>query len=71
MESRAKGSIEVWYDKVRGRFHQHIYMQLLHAQITKIVKKTDDLIALFTLLGLAHAKAVRKMLLQLTLGGVR
>ncbi len=34
----------------RGRFHQHVYEQLLHAQIPKAQTGTDDLTVFFPLL---------------------
>ena len=48
-----------------GRFHQHIYAQLLCTQIPK-AQKADWIYCLFALLGFARVKAARKMLVKLT-----
>ncbi len=39
---------------------EKLYEQLLHTQILKAKKDTDDLTVFFTILGSAHAKVVRK-----------
>jgi len=45
------------------------YKQLLLPQIPKVQKDTVDMTVFFVLLGSAFVKALRKMLVILTLGG--
>jgi len=51
-----------------GSISSTFYVQLLHPQIPKAYKDTDDLTVLFTLSGPAHAKAAHRMLVKLTPG---
>ena len=54
---------------IRGQFHQCVHKQLLSAQIPKVQKAAwPD--CLFALLGCAHVKAARKMLMKFTSGGI-
>jgi len=49
-----------------GIFHQHVYAQLLSAQIPQEQKDMSSHKCLFTLLGSLRAKAACKMLMKLT-----
>ena len=53
--------------ETRGQFHQYVYAQLLRKQVSK-GKKLLDLTVFFVLLGSAHVKAARKMMVKLTQG---
>ena len=50
----------------RGQFHQHVYTQLLHAQMPKTQKKLHHLTVFFALMGSARIKSARQMLMKLT-----
>jgi len=49
-----------------GSISTTFYKQMLHAQISKARKDTDDLTVFFMLLGSACAKAAHKTLVKLT-----
>ncbi len=53
--------------KVRGQFHQHVYLQFLQAQIPKAQKRqSTSHKCLFALLESAHIKAACKKLVKST-----
>jgi len=55
---------------VQGSISSLVYEQLLRAQIPKVQKKTDNLIAFFALLGSEHVKAARRRLVKSTTGSI-
>jgi len=48
----------------QGKFHQHVYPQLLLTQIPKAQKDSQVISVFFALLGSLRAKAARKMLVK-------
>jgi len=52
--------------EIRGRFHHHVYQQLLRAQIPKAQKRQSSRQYLFALLGSACKKALCKILVKLS-----
>jgi hypothetical protein len=59
-------ALKIWNNKVtRGQFHQHFTRWIYKGRSQKH-KKTDILTVFFGLLGNAHTKAARKMLVKLS-----